>query len=182
MSDTAPEHAPLRVADLSQISPTSFDLRPGSAGLRALADQLGLSGLRKLRLSGTIIAQGSCYWVMHAKLGATVTQPCVVTLEPVTTRIDQPVRRTFLTNWPAPQEEEVEMAADDTIEPLATHIDPHAVMVEALVLALPLYPRAQGADQGNAVFTEPGRTPMRDEDARPFAGLADLHNSLKKDP
>jgi len=52
-------------------------------------------------------------------------------------------------------------------------IDPAAVMIEALALAMPLYPRAEGADLGEAVHAEPGVTPMRDADARPFAGLRD---------
>ncbi len=54
-------------------------------------------------------------------------------------------------------------------------------MFEALTLALPLYPRADGADLGEPVFTEPGKRPLTDEDARPFAGLKDLRDRLKKD-
>jgi uncharacterized metal-binding protein YceD (DUF177 family) len=57
-------------------------------------------------------------------------------------------------------------------------IDVSAVMAEALALHLPLYPRAGGADLGEAVFTEPGLAPMRDEDAKPFAGLAGLRDTL----
>jgi uncharacterized metal-binding protein YceD (DUF177 family) len=145
----------------------------------ALRDQMGLSGLRKLRFHGTLTARGQRDWELSAKLGASITQPCVVTLDPVTTRIDVDVRRSYLAGWTAPAEDEVEMAGDDTIEALGSHIDPHAVMLEALALALPLYPRKPNAGSGEAVFTEPGKVAMKDEDARPFAGLADLHASLK---
>lgn len=182
MSDTNA----LRVADLAQNTATTFDLRPDAAASRALADQLGLAGLRKLRFTGTIRARNRRDWGLEAMLGATVIQPCVVTLAPVTTRIDTPVRRSFLANRadpePAGEQDEVEMSADDTIEPLGKFIDLDAVMAEALALALPLYPRKADADLGAAVFTEPGQTPMRDEDARPFAGLANLRDALKKDP
>ncbi|MGB1722615.1 MAG: DUF177 domain-containing protein, partial [Paracoccaceae bacterium] len=40
-------------------------------------------------------------------------------------------------------------------------------------------PRAHGADLGEAVFTEPGKAAMRDEDTRPFAGLAALREQLE---
>jgi len=176
-----PETTPLRVADLAQNSTTAFDIRPATATLRDLAEQLGLPGLRKLRFVGIIAAQGARDWHLTAKLGATVTQACVATLEPVTTRIDTNVTRTYLAAWSEPTDEEVEMAGDDTIEPLGIHIDPNAVMIEALTLALPLYPRKEGANIGQAVFTEPGQTPMTDEDARPFSGLADLRNALNKE-
>lgn len=176
-----PTQDALRVADLAQNSPTAFDLRPDSAGLRMLADQLGLIGLRKLRFVGTLSARGKRDWALSARLGATITQPCVVTLDPVTTRIDIDVHRSFLASWSAPTEEEAEMAPDDSIEPLGTHIDPGAIMAEALALALPLYPRKPGVDLGSAVFTEPGKEPMRDEDARPFAKLANLRDTLKRE-
>ena len=51
---------------------------------------------------------------------------------------------------------------------------------EALALALPDFPRAEGVELGPAVFTEPGATPMTDEAAKPLAGLADLRDRLKK--
>jgi uncharacterized metal-binding protein YceD (DUF177 family) len=176
-----PNLPPLRVADLAQNSVTGFDFRPDSSEMQALARQLGLSGLRKLHFAGTIAAQGRRDWVLEARLGVSVTQPCVVTLDPVNTRIDTNVRRTFLANWSDPTEEEVEMDADDSVEPLGTHIDPRAIMIEALMLALPSYPRKSEAELGEAVFTKPGNAPMRDEDARPFAGLAGLRDTLKPD-
>jgi uncharacterized metal-binding protein YceD (DUF177 family) len=177
MSDTTA----LRVADLPQNSPAAFDLHPDSAALKALAAQLGLTAVRKLRFTGTIAAQGTHDWVLKARLGATVVQPCVVTLEPVTTRIDMDVQRLYLSDWTEPETPEVEMSADDTVEPLRAKIDPGQVMAESLTLALPLYPRKGNADLGEAVFTEPGHKPMRDEDARPFAGLAQLREQLDGD-
>lgn len=168
----------LRVAELKQNSATPFSLRPDTATLKAIAADLELSGLRKLSFTGTVTAQGTSDWVLSAKLGATVIQPCSVTLEPVTTRIDTPVTRTFVSAYVEDDAEEVEMADDDTIEPLGQWIEPEQIMREALALALPLYPRAAGAQLGETVYAEPGVTPMRDEDARPFAGLAALKEQL----
>ncbi|MCF6232757.1 MAG: DUF177 domain-containing protein [Rhodobacteraceae bacterium] len=180
MSEITPKIAPLRVVDLAQNATNAFDIRPGPAALRGLADQLGLKNLRKLRFDGDIRAIGKCDWQITAHLGASVVQDCVVTLAPVSTRIDRDVKRSFLANWSEPTKDDVEMREDETIDPLGSHIDLMEVMREALALALPLYPRATGADLEQAVFTKPGQKPMQDEDARPFAGLADLGAQLNK--
>lgn len=176
-----PDTTALRVADLPQNSPTVFELHPISTGLQALAAELNLLALRKLRFTGTLTAQGAHDWVLKARLGATVVQACVVTLEPVTTRIDVDVQRLYLSDWAVPDTPEVEMSGDDSTEPLGKLIDPGSVMVESLALALPLYPRRDGVDLGEAIFTEPGQQPMQDKDARPFAGLAGLRDSLSGD-
>jgi uncharacterized metal-binding protein YceD (DUF177 family) len=170
-----------RVADLPQNSATAFDLRPAAGELKAIADELGLNGLRKLRLTGTIRARGKQDWQLKADLGATVVQDCVVTLDPVTTRIDQPVERVYLAELAIPQEEEAEIHEDDSAEQLGSHIDVREVMIEALALALPQYPRKAEVELGEAVYTEPGSKPMTDKDARPFAGLANLRDQLEQD-
>ncbi len=172
---------PFRVADLPQNTQTQFELRPDADAMNALKQDLGLLGLRKLSFVGTLRTQGKRDWVLDAKLGATVTQPCVITLEPVTTRIETPVRRVFVADWHEPDEPEFEMPEDDETEPLGTEIDPAGVMAEALSLALPQYPRKQEAELGQANYTEPGKQAMTDDEAKPFAGLAGLRDALKKD-
>ena len=119
----------LRVADLPQNTPTPFELRPSSPELDAIKQELGLLGLRKVSFVGSVQAQGKRDWVLTAKLGATVIQPCVITLDPVTTRIDVPVRRMFLAEWSEPDEPEFEMPEDDETEALGPEIDPaHATL------------------------------------------------------
>ncbi len=172
---------PLRVSSLTANAPTVFDLRIEAAERAVIAGDLELTGLRKLRFVGSIRPEQGRDWLLEGTLGATVVQDCVVTLAAVVTRIDAPVIRRYLANPPEPEESEegdVEMPQDDSVEALGPIIDPAAVMVEALELNLPLYPRAGDANLGEAVFAAPGVTPMRDEDAKPFAGLADLHASL----
>ncbi|MDV4144056.1 YceD family protein [Shimia sp. FJ5] len=175
--------APLRVADLPQNRVTRFDLAPTNERLNEIAEDLGLLGLRKLRFHGELRASGRTDWRLTAHLGATVDQPCVVTLEPVRTRIEADIERLFLKTLELPEEidGEVEMPEDDTVEELGAEIDIETVMREALALNLPLYPRKDEAELGEAVFTEPGKDAMRDEDARPFAGLAALRDKLDGD-
>lgn len=70
------------------------------------------------------------------------------------------------------------MFEDETIDPLPQVIDVAEVMEETLALCLPLYPRAGDAEMSEAVFTEPGRDALRDEDVKPFAGLSALRDQL----
>ena len=174
---------PFRVNDLSTSRPNGFDLRPEAGARAAIAASLDIMGLRKLRFHGSILADAGQDWRLEAMLGATVMQACVVTLAPVTTRLDLAVSRRYMVTPPEPEpteDGEALMPEDDTIEPLGPVIDPAAVMIEALALNLPLYPRAAGAELDKTVFAGPGVEPMRDEDTRPFAGLRDALSG--KDP
>ena len=175
MADAAPR---LFLARLTRARDTEFEIAPDADTRGALATELDLTALRKLRFAGRLIAEGARDWRLEAVLGATVVQPCVVTAEPVTTRLDEPVTRRYLAEMPEPEAEEIEMPEDDTTEPLPTTLDLEAVMAEALALALPLYPRAPGAALDDATFAAPGVTPMTDEDARPLAGLAALRDKM----
>lgn len=178
-----PDRPPSRlvVAALNPRAEHPFELRPDADTCAALAEHLNASAIRKLRFAGRLRAEGGRGWRLDAELGATVVQPCIVTLQPVTTRIDTPVTRRFLPAHEIEPEpgDEIEMPEDDTLEPLGAEIDLQAVMTEALALATPAYPRAEGAALGEAVYSDPGVAPLRDEDTRPFAGLKGLREALR---
>ncbi len=182
MTPAPPFSAPFRVADLAARKPTAFDLAPDAAALGAIAAAVGADAIRKLRFRGTLVPQGRHDWMLEAMLGATVVQPCVVSLEPVVTRIDEPVRRSYLRDLPPVAEGEIEMPQDDTVEPLGPVIDPAAVMIEALALAMPLYPRSAQAGPVEAEFAPPGVAPLRAADIRPFAGLEALRAAMNAPP
>lgn len=170
----------MRLSELSKRHETAFDLVADAAERAAIATDLGLATLKKLRFCGTLRPVGQQDWTLEARLGATVVQPCGVSGVPVTTRIDEDVQRRYLAEPGLPDDQpgEVEMHEDDSIEPLPRALDPAEVAIEALMLALPAFPRAPGATLGEAVFTEPGKPAMREGDARPFAGLAGLRDTL----
>jgi uncharacterized metal-binding protein YceD (DUF177 family) len=166
-----------RVIQLRQIRDLDafdFDIAPSEGEAAALARLLGARAVRKLRFAGRLgpLARGG--WQLDATLGATVVQTCVVTLEPVTTRVDQPVRRRFL---PETEVRAAELVIapdeDDEIEPLAERIDLGLVATEALALALPAYPRKPGAtlDASGAGATE-------DDEPKPFAVLESLRGKF----
>jgi uncharacterized metal-binding protein YceD (DUF177 family) len=165
---------PLRVADLPPRRPTRFHLRPDADARADIAAELDMLALRKLDFAGEVIPEGRRDWRLEGRLGATVVQACVVTAEPVVTRIETEVMRRFLHDMPDPGEPEVEMPEDDSVEKLGKVIDPGAVMQEALALALPDYPRKPGAELPQSDFPPPGAEPLDESRPNPFAALAKL--------
>src|SRR5690606_5604975 len=113
--DAPPFSHPFRVAALPARKPSRFDLRPGPDTSAAIAADLGLIGLDGLRFRGELRPAGRQDWVLEADLEATVTQACVVTFAPVTTRIAEPVVRRYVAGLAEPEAEEVEMP-DETVE------------------------------------------------------------------
>ena len=165
---------------LSEVKSTqAFSLAPDAQNRDALAAELDILGIKKLTFSVEIAPYQDRDWRLTAKLGATVVQTCVVTLEPVSTRIDVEISRTYVADMP--EEEigsEVEMPEDDTIEEAPAEIEIEKVMAEALSLALPDWPRKEGVEPMEMAVTEPGTDPLKDEDLKPFAGLKALKDKM----
>ena len=170
---------PLRLADLPQRRATEARLEPDGAALAALARRLGVDALRKVRLEVTLAPGPGRDWTLTGRLGATVVQPCRVTTDPVTTRIDEPVARRYVADWAEPEEGEIEMPEDEGTEPLPATLDLGLVLEEALALAIPPFPRAEAADALDLTAAPPGAAPFDEgERTRPFAGLAALRDRL----
>lgn len=176
---TLPLSLPFRSGGLSSRKPTRFDLTPDAKVRAQLATLLDLLSLPKMRFTGEIRPAGGRDFVLEAELSATVVQPCGITLEPVTTVLQDRVLRHYLADMPEPKADEVEIPEDDSAEALPDVIDAGAVATEALALALPLYPRAPGAALGAIAAAPQGIAPLRDDDLKPFAGLAALKARLE---
>jgi uncharacterized metal-binding protein YceD (DUF177 family) len=174
MTDPHPLSHLMRTAGLGARPSTPFDLRPNGPERAALAAFLEISAIPEMRFRGTIMPAGRHDLVLQGELTARVVQPCVVTLEPVTTHLTEQVERRYVEDFVLPEGDEVEMPEDDGLEPLPQAIDLGAVATEALTLALPLYPKSAGATFVEAVHAADGVVPLRDADLRPFAGLAGL--------
>lgn len=171
---------PYRLATLPARKPLRFAFRPEAADRRLIAAALGLIELPALVLKGEIRPEGRRDFVLEAELQADAVQACSVTLAPVPAKLQEPVLRRYLADYAEPEGDEAEMPEEE-VEPLPEVIDVAAVALEALALALPPYPRAPGAELGEAVFAAPGVAPLRQADLNPFAGLAGLAQQLKKD-
>lgn len=172
----------LQVSSLNQATARDLTLTPDEKERDQIAKELGFDAVRKLRFEARVETAGKRDWRLSGKLGATIVQPCVTSLAPVTTRIDVDVNRNYLARFEEVLEtgSETEMPEDDTLEPLGTHIDPFAVMIEALAIAAPDFPRASDAAPLETLsVTEPGRAALTDDDVKPFAGLAALKAQLE---
>ncbi|TPE51473.1 DUF177 domain-containing protein [Amaricoccus solimangrovi] len=162
--------------DLARLRDTPeypFDIAPTEAEAQAIARLMDARSVRKLRFAGRLVPVARGGWRLEGKLGATVTQNCVVTLDPVTTRVDQGVRRVYLPDA-APAAAEVILSPDDDeeVDPLPERLDIGLVALEALALALPAYPRKEGAALADTGFA------AEDEEVKPFAALAALRDKL----
>lgn len=167
-----------RTGGLSPRKPTRFSYRPDAGERAALADDLDLIALYRLDLTGEIRPAGRDELVLEATLTAAVDQACSVTLAPVPAQVSEPVRRRYVAGLESPEGEEVEMPEDDSVEPMPEVIDLAEIAAEALALALPLYPRAPGAEFAEGLHAAEGVTPLTDADLKPFAGLQGLAAKL----
>lgn len=165
-----PWSSTLRPAELASRKPTRFDISPDAETRARIAAWAGIEALDSLHLKGTMTPLGRTDWKLEAEFGAVVVQACVVTLAPVTTALTEPVVRRYVADLPEPEGTEVEIPEDDSLERLPPVIDLAAVALETLELALPLYPRAEGAE----LPATNGEGPTADDTRRPFADLGKL--------
>lgn len=169
----------LILKDLPQGKATRLQYEP-SADLRAdIAATLDITVLKKLRFQGKLQPGARSNWTLTGTLGATVVQPCRVTLEPVTTRIEETVERRYIADFASPEESEAEMMPeDDSTEPLPTEINLGELVTEALALAIPVFPRSETAQDATSTAAPPGAAPLTEEALNPFAALAEFRATL----
>ena len=124
MTDPTPWSHILRLSDLGGRRDSVFDLSPDAPTRQSLAADLDISGIKKLRFQGSLSPINQRDWQLTATIGATVVQPCVVTLALVSTRIDATITRQYLAEFEHPTTTgEIEMPEDDTAEPLPVSLD-----------------------------------------------------------
>ncbi len=173
----APFERPKEVERLKAHKAIPFDVNPTEAEAEAIRESLGLRGLRKMRFTGELSPIGKRGWLVEGALGASITQECVVTLEPVKARIDTDVRLRFLPEAMI-EDDTPEDVLEDDVEPLGAIIDLGHVAVEALSLAMPDYPRAETEGVLRVTAEPEGAAPIKDEETKAFAGLAALRDKL----
>lgn len=169
----------VRVSSLNNTVDFEFDDVPTEDETNEMAALFDVVSIRKMRFQGVIAPFEDNGWLLEGKLGVSVSQNCVVTLERVRTRLDLDVRRIF-TPMAEPDENEITLDAshNDEIEPLGKEIDLGLVAMEALALAIPEYPRVEGAELPESSFSPPETSDIEEEAPKPFAGLAALKEKL----
>lgn len=114
--------------------------------------------------------------IARGELTAQVTQACSVTGEPLPVTLNEDFATRFLPEPDAPQDDEVELDADecDTVFYTGSAIDLGEAAAETLALSLDPFPRGPNAA---AALAEAGV--ISEEQAGPFGGLAALRDKLK---
>jgi uncharacterized metal-binding protein YceD (DUF177 family) len=137
----------------------------------AIADRLGITAVEKLEVKlHAVRFRGGMR--VTGRLVATTVQPSVVSLEPVTQEIVEPIERVFLPGGekayagPADAEIFVDLDGEDVPDHFeGNEADLSALIIETLSLALDPYPRQSGETVG--ALRDDGDT----ESDLPFAGL-----------
>ena len=150
------------------------DIEATEAERQAIAALAGLRELPRLAASFDLLPAGGGRVHVRGRVSAAAGQTCVVTLEPLTSEVDEEVDVMFSPHVAdqvaaAGSEDAAEDAlAEDPPEPIVNdEIDLGALAAEFLLLGLDPYPRKEGA-----VFA-PVITPADPAD-HPFAALAAL--------
>ena len=137
----------------------TLDIVADGAERAALARRFGLDSLGALTASVTLTKLGAARRVrLSANFSADVVQSCVVTLEPVPSRIEDAFVLVYDEDAGEPAEAEtvVLLKGQDSPEPWSGDvIDVGEAVAEHLALALDPYPRATGADS-SALGSAPG--------------------------
>ena len=149
------------------------EVMPDAEERSAIAQRLGLSSIDRLAVKlHAVKFRGGIR--VTGRLTATVTQPSVVTLEPVQQEIAEPVDRIFLPGeekayaGTADAEVFVDLEGDDLPDHFeGNEADLTDLIVETLALAVDLYPRGTGETLDNK-----GDPP--DATDSPFAALKAL--------
>jgi len=148
-----------------------LDLIADAVERRSIADRFGLQSLDRLEAHAVLTKKGEVVRA-EGRLGASLSQSCVVTGDPVAAHIDEPFKLVFT---PPPKEgsaeEEVELGgADlDVVFHDGAVIDLGDAIADTLALSINPYPRSAAAD---AALKEAGV--MTEAQASPFAALANL--------
>jgi uncharacterized metal-binding protein YceD (DUF177 family) len=171
-----PWNVPLAVADIPAEGQPQH-LAADAQARAAIARLAGLPEISRLEADVEAIPHGKDGIRVTGRVSATVTQTCVVTLEPMQSEIDEAIDVLYLRNLQqgsgpdrGHSEEELGKIGDERIEPLlGDAIDLGAVATEFLILGIDPYPR-----RADAEFAPPA--PEQPSDG-PFAALAALKKS-----
>ena len=173
----SPWHFPVAVEDVPE-SGEHFDLTADSQTRAAIGKVAGLRDLPRLEANFDVSRQGGGGLRVAGRIAATVSQTCVVTLDPVANEVAEDVDLLFV-----PQASVAEAGGAATtkpnereyeIEPLTGGVvDLGALATELLILGLDPYPRMPGA-----VFQAPEETAASEG---PFSALAALQKGRNAD-
>jgi uncharacterized metal-binding protein YceD (DUF177 family) len=159
------------------LEPREVTLEATEAERAALAARFSILGIGALRATLRLQPEPGGSTRVRGRLTADVEQSCVVTLDPVTQRVDVPVDLRILEEGEVPADDDPD--SPDEIESAGGQVDLGEAVAEQLSLALDPYPRTPGAQVPELDPPEPDAPEARPEPEpparpNPFAKLAKL--------
>jgi uncharacterized metal-binding protein YceD (DUF177 family) len=169
-SSSRPWSVPTAVADIPETG-RQLALVADQATREAVAKAVGVAALPRLEATFELTRQGHDGLRVVGRMLASVSQNCVVTLEPVESEIDEAIDLVFTPQVDVTAEQAgVPIHAIDAEDPPEALrdgvVDLGGLITEFLILGIDPYPRKPGA-----VFDVP---PSGDPAGHPFAALAAL--------
>lgn len=168
-------HVVIRAEDVPATG-SLFGLTTDEALRASVARDAGLLDLPRLEARLEVARHGEAGLHVTGRVKATVVQACVVTLEPVTSELDETIDLVLVPESEREQEESVDLeaavdlAAEEPEMLVGGRLDLGALATEFMILGIDPYPR-----KADAVFESP--LPPEPE-ASAFAALAALKSKL----
>ena len=179
MTETPEFSRPQDIASAFRKGQVQLVLEANAAERKAIAARLGLVELRALRADLSLVPWQMDGLIVRGTLTADLSQACVVTLEPVPSRLEEPLEARFLPGAAASQLSQNETLSDpdepDPPESLPESgvIDLGELVIQHLAVVLDPYPRQPG------VAFAPPEAEQDPPAASPFAKLALLKRPPK---
>jgi uncharacterized metal-binding protein YceD (DUF177 family) len=167
-----------RLVPVDRLGPKekSFTIEANATERKALAKRLGVPEVVAVRADlGLRLAQGGRIVLLKGRLKAELVQNCVVTLEPVRSRVDEEFSRTYsIEGGRGPAEVVIDLEEEEPPEPVENgQIDMGEAAAEHLALAMDPFPRAPGVSFEPPPETAPPDASERERKPNPFEVLAE---------
>ena len=140
--------------------------------LSDLSKFLEVEALKTFSFKGHFIESNENDYLLEASFKATVIQLCVVTLRPVKTNIDHKFNRLFSIVKQRTRAKRLSITHDAIDqEQILNDVNIGDIMLEALTLEIPLYPKIKGVNFEGLTVTDAGSKPLEPVLNNPFSSL-----------
>tara|TARA_B100000965_G_C19225712_1_gene597861 strand:- start:76 stop:630 length:555 start_codon:yes stop_codon:yes gene_type:complete len=172
---------PLKV--LRQTKKFAFQYTSNLKALTELTRILKIEELKAFSFQGQIFQLNEHDYTLRASFDATVVQLCIISLNPIKTKISNKINQSYIDQENS-QKTKYLLIDHDSIEKeqFKSEINVGDIMLEALSLEIPLYPRKKNAKFEGITVTDSEIKPLDRTTNNPFLSLKELklRNKLKK--
>ncbi|MDG2474660.1 MAG: hypothetical protein P8M50_05195 [Paracoccaceae bacterium] len=160
------------LTDLQKTKKFKFNHSCSLEELSDLTEILRVKKLKKFSFKGQFIQSSKMNYTLQASLQATLLQPCVISLSTVKIKIDRTIEQYYSVEEQKNINKSISIDSESIeIEQLHRETNIGDIMIEALSLEIPLYPKKNNADFEEITVTEAGIEPLDLAPNNPFLVL-----------